>query len=190
MELTSRESEGVTASVPVLVITGPVGVGKTTLAAAVSHLLGEAATPHAMVDMDSLRWCYPSPAHDPFHTALGLQNLAAVWASFQAAGAERLILADVVESREELAGYRIAMPGAAILVVRLRAALPAILRRLEGRDSGASLAWHRERAAVLVAQMERDRVEDLLVETEGKTVADLAREILTAWRGRVVSPRQ
>ncbi len=163
-------------SIPVLAITGPVGVGKTTVAGAISELLGDAGLAHALVDLDWLRWCYPSPVHDPFHMALGQRNLAAVWGNYRAAGAERLILVDIVESREEVARYEAAVPGAAIVVVRLQAALPTILRRLEGREAGASLAWHQQRAAELATQMERDQVEDLLVDTEGKVAAGIARE--------------
>ncbi len=90
-------------SIPVLLVTGPVGVGKTTVGSEISALLNRAGEPHAFVDMDSLRWCHPSPPHDPFNIALAMRNLAAVWANFRAAGAGRLILADVLESRDDLA---------------------------------------------------------------------------------------
>ena len=170
--------------VPVLLITGPVGVGKTTVALEVSALLERAGVPHACADMDSLRWCYPSPSHDPFRVALGLQNLAAVWANCRAAGAERLVLAGVVESRDELAGYRTAVPGATILVVRLRASVGTLTGRVAGREVGAGREWHLRRAAELAAQMDRDRVEDIVVETEGRSVPAVAREVLarSAWQ--------
>jgi adenylylsulfate kinase len=42
---------------PVLVITGQVGVGKTTVAASLSELLSQSALPHALIDLDWLRWC-------------------------------------------------------------------------------------------------------------------------------------
>lgn len=168
---------------PVLVLTGPVGVGKTAVAEALSSLLNEMGIAHAVIDMDWLRWCYPSPKHDPFHTALGLQNLAAVWANYRAVGAGRLILVDIVEARAELTAYQAAILNARILVVRLHAGLATILRRLEGRESGASLTWHCQRAAELARQMEEHAVEDLLVQTEGKTVGEIAREVLiqTRW---------
>ena len=171
------------AAIPVLLITGPVGVGKTTVALEVSTLLEGAAVPHACVDMDSLRWCYPSPPHDPFRTALGLQNLAAVWANCRAAGAERLVLASVIESRDELAGYHAAVPGAAILVVRLRASVATLADRVARREVGAGREWHIRRAAELAAQMDRDRVEDIVVETEDRSVPAVAREVLarSAW---------
>ena len=179
------ENEAIPANVPVLVVTGPVGVGKTTVAAALSELLQRTRIPHAVIDMDALRWCSPSPAHDPFHTALGLQNLAAVWPNYRAAGAERLILVDIVESREEVGRYEEAVPGTGIVVVRLRALVPTIWHRLEGREVGEGLAWHRRRAVELVTQMEDAQVEDLLVDTDGRTVADIVQEILfrTNWTG-------
>lgn len=172
----------VMATVPVMIVTGPVGVGKTTVAAAVSDLLDRAAVPHAMVDADHLRWCYPSPPADPFRGALGLQNLAAVWANYREAGADRLVLADVVESRDQLADYRAAVPGASLQVVRLTAPLAAIERRLAGRDTGDALAWHRRRAAELAAIMARNRVEDLLIETADRSPAEIAREALSCAR--------
>ena len=168
---------------PVLILTGPVGVGKTIVAEELSKLLREMRVAHAVVDMDWLRSCYPSPEHDPFHTDLGLQNLATVWTNYRAAGARRLVLVDIVETRSALTTYQAAIPDADILVVRLNATLPTILRRLERRETGASLTWHRRRAAELVGQMEEKAVEDLLIQTEGKTVVAIAREVLsrTGW---------
>lgn len=167
------------APVPVMVVTGPVGVGKTTVAVAISELLDRIDMAHAMVDVDHLRWCYPAPAHDRFRMALGFRNLAAIWANYRDEGTERLILADVVEERADIAGYREAIPGAAVLVVRLRASLPTTERRLAGRETGAGLEWHQQRAAeltALTALMERNQVEDLLIDTEEKSALAVAQE--------------
>jgi hypothetical protein len=119
--------------------TGPVGVGKSTVATELSELLGQTCQAHALIDLDWLRWCYPSPADDPFQLALGLQNLAAVWSRYQAAGAARLILVDVVETRATLASYQTAIPGAETLLVRLHADLPT-LQGVSQVASGAR-AW-------------------------------------------------
>nr|MDQ5824637.1 hypothetical protein [Chloroflexota bacterium] len=167
------------ANTQVLVLTGPVGVGKTAVAGELSNLLGAVGVAHAVVDLDWLRWCHPSPAHDPFHTALGLQNLKAVAANYRAVGASRLILVDIVEARSALSDYAAAIPDADFLVVRLNATLPTIHMRLEGRETGDSLRWHRERAAELLDLMDEQAVEDLLIQTEGKTAAEVAGEVLT-----------
>jgi tRNA uridine 5-carbamoylmethylation protein Kti12 len=51
-----------TASVPVLLITGPVGVGKLTVAAEAARLLREANVPHALVDLAWIEQCWPVPS--------------------------------------------------------------------------------------------------------------------------------
>ncbi len=169
-------------TIPVLVLTGPVGVGKTAVAAELSNRLRDMQVPHALVDMDWLRECYPSPPQDRFHTALGLRNLAAVWANYRAAGAGRLIIVDIVEARSEVNDYRVAIPGAAVAIIMLKATLPTIHRRLEGRETGASLEWHKRRAVELSEQWAEHPVEDFIIETEGKTVAEVAEELLVVAR--------
>src|SRR5687767_2659899 len=104
-------------TLPVVLITGPVGVGKTTIALEASNLLQEAKMPHAVIDLDTLSWCYPAPDDDYYRTSLALQNLADVWPNYAAAGAQRLILVRVIEARAELEQFRRILPDAEITVV-------------------------------------------------------------------------
>jgi adenylylsulfate kinase len=168
-------------TVPTILVTGPVGVGKTTMIDRMSRLLREAHVPHATVDFDQLTAVFPrSPGPDDmWGTQLGLANLASMWRNYQAAGADRLLIACVLEARSELEGYRTAVPDAEITVVRLRAALKALRARLRERgDSEAGLTWLLDRAVQLAPQMDESRVEDVLVETEERDPTELAREIL------------
>jgi hypothetical protein len=110
--------------------------------------------------------------------ALGWRNLAAVWTNYRAAGADRLIVVDVVETPAARAEYASAVPGAAIQIVRLQASLTTLRQRLEQREVGASLAWHQQRAAELIALMGERRVEDFLIDTEAKSIPQIADEIL------------
>lgn len=170
------------APTPVLILTGPVGVGKTTVAAALSDLLNEQGLAHAVIDMDWLHWCHPSPAADPFHLALGLRNLRTVWTNYRAAGAQRLVLVDIVETQEGRATYYTALPDSDIRIVRLTAPLPVLHARLAARESGTSLAWHRRRAAELSELMEAQAVGDWVIETANRTAAEVAGAVL-AWTG-------
>lgn len=163
----------------VLVLTGPVGAGKTTVAIAISEILDKADVAHGFIDVDAIRWCHPSPPHDPFNMKLGLRNLAAVAANYRDAGAERLILSDVVETQEDKSNLAAALPDAVMKVVRLKAEIPTLHQRLEKRETGESLEWHKHRAIELTELMERNSVEDLLIDTEGKTPEEIAREILS-----------
>ena len=124
-----------TASVPVLLITGPVGVGKSTVAAQAAWLLREANVPHALVDLVWIEQCWPVPADDPWNERLSHRNLAGMWLNFRQAGADRLILVRVLEDRSLLRHVAEAVPGAEITVVRLRAPLAMLHARIRSRGN-------------------------------------------------------
>ena len=105
-------------------------------------------------------------------------NLAALWKNYQAAGARRLIVARVIESRFELGGFRDAIPGADILLVRLRAVPATLQQRVRHRGQGVGMDWHLNRAVELAAEMDAHPVEDMLVETEGREPTTIAEDIL------------
>src|SRR5262245_30176192 len=109
------------AAVPVLLLTGPVGVGKTTIAGAIARHLTNHHIAHALLDLPRLADSWPRPTDDPWNERVMHQNLACVWANFRASGAERLVLCRVLEDRSLLRYVEAAVPGAAITVVRLRA---------------------------------------------------------------------
>lgn len=165
-------------TIPVIVITGPCGAGKTTLAFAVGELLGAREIPHAVVDMDSLRNCFPSPQNDPFHVQLGYRNLAAIWENYRQAGTECLVLADIVETPDAGDDYRRAVPHSQIVLVRLRASQAEIERRLRGRETEASIEWYLNRSAELAELMEVRHIGDIIVDTGGREIGEIAHEIL------------
>ncbi len=171
-------SRGPGVRVPTLIVTGPVGVGKTAVALEVSELLEGRGVAHAVVDLDALGWCYPEPADDRFNTALALRNLAAIWKNYRTAGAARLVIARVIEAREELEPFRAAVPGAEIVVVRLRAPIDTLVERVNLREIGSANEWHVRRAAELAMLMDQQRVEDHLVETGGRSITEVAEEVL------------
>ena len=109
---------------------------------------------------------------------LGLRELAAVWAIHRTAGAEPLILVDLVESSRDQEGYRDVIPVARIAVCRLVAALPTIERRLAGHETGGSLAWHTRRAGELARLMDERRVGERTVDTDRRSGAEVATEVL------------
>lgn len=166
--------------VPVMLLTGPVGVGKSATAAGVSDLLTARDVPHALIDLDYLRWAHPRPVGDPFNVGLGLRNLAAVWANCQAAGVERLVLVDVLERNQDLAGYQAAIPDAEICVIRLTASISTIHRRLAGREQGDNLRWHEARAIELSELMARNEIGDVILDTDGRDLTELAHAALAA----------
>ena len=170
-----------------IIVTGPVGVGKTTVTGEMGAMLSEAGVPHATVDFDELTRSVRD-RDDDWGNRLGLANLKAVWRNYRRAGAGRLIVARVIESRRDIAGFRAAIPGADITVVRLRAPVRTLQARVRRRGAagGIDVGWHVARAAVLGPLLERQGPADVVVETDGRRRDAVAKEILVrvGWIGR------
>lgn len=162
-----------------LLLTGTVGVGKTTVAEAVGDLLRDDGVPNAVIDVDWLRAAWPAPPGDPFNGGLALRNLAAVTANYLDAGAVRLVLAGVLETEEDRAAHA-AVLGMPLVVVRLVADASTVRERLLARhpDESSSQAWHLARAGELHAIQETSAVEDHVVDTTSRSAAEVARDVL------------
>jgi dephospho-CoA kinase len=168
-------------SSPVLILSGTVGAGKSTILNEVHTLLERARVPHVCVDADALAMSWP--ARGAFNQIAVLDNLRSVWANARAAGAERLVLACVVESREDLDAYRRAVPGAQITVCQLVAPEEVRKSRLRQRELGAGLEWHLQRTEELRQILEDAAVHDFSVINDDRSVQDVAYEALAraAW---------
>ena len=163
-----------------LLITGPVGVGKTTVAEAVGDRLAEAKVPHALIDLDWLSSCWPAPADDPFHFDLQLRNLEAVVRNYVAAGVHRVVLAGVVESRADRERYAEVI-GAKLDVCRLKADLSVLHQRLVRRHHDeADLRWHLNRAEELEMLFAASWIEDFVVSAD-QPVAEVAQDVISWW---------
>ena len=168
-----------------LLITGTVGAGKTSIAAAAGSILAEARIPHAVIDLDALSQSWPTPPDDPFNLAMQLQNLASIATNYLSAGAHRFVLAGVVETTSERARYREAV-GVDLCVCRLRADLAELHRRLRLRHAGADaeMQWHLDRTGQLDQILDRSKVDDFEVLSDSGTLTDVAAAVLTraGWR--------
>ena len=160
--------------VDIVFLNGTVGVGKTTLAAALSAI--ESQT-HAVLDLDEIRRLYPSPATDRFNHELELENLRALAANFRRAGARRLILAGIIEERAEIARYLDALDSTGIFICRLVASPDVLSDRLARRHEGdpEGLDWHLARAPELTHILDAAAFDDLIVDSSATAPAELAR---------------
>ena len=68
--------------VPLLLITGTVGVGKSSVADEVFEILKARGNPVALINLDELGYAHPKPEDDPYQLRLRLKNLAAVWPNY------------------------------------------------------------------------------------------------------------
>ncbi|MHB1505493.1 MAG: GrpB family protein [Sulfobacillus sp.] len=139
--------------VPVIALSGPVGVGKTTVMMAVGDLLRQAGVAHALADRDALSEVWPRSPGDPFAMSVALANLGQLWRHARSAGARCLIVAGVLETASDAAALAEVVPGAQLQVVQLTAPLAVLRDRLRLREHGQGLDWHLGRAAALAKQL-------------------------------------
>jgi len=163
-----------------LLITGTVGAAKTTTATAIGDVLGESGVSHAVVDLDWLRRSWPTPHDDPSNLALELQNLRAVASNFVQAGAERLVLAGVLESEEVRGLYEHAVD-LPLVVCRLQVQLDRVDDRLRQRHPpGPELDWHLARSGELEQVLRTAAIGDHVVLVAEHSPEEVAREVLAA----------
>ena len=163
--------------VPVILVTGTVGSGKTTIAYEMNDALAELEIPNAALDLDGLavQW----PPSSPWNEDLVFENLALLWPSYAAHGATHLVLARVLEARSELDRYRAAVPGADITVARLLSPEAVRLQRLADRmPPGPSREWHLARTVELEDILDAAGLEDFVVDNEGRSPREVALEVL------------
>jgi gluconate kinase len=160
----------------VLVLSGSMGAGKSTVMGEASELLKAHGILHGVAELDCLSaGHYVESAQDD----LMLRNLASVWANYAAAGADRLLLSKPFDTMAKRARLQSALPGAEIVVCRLRARLDTMRRRVHAREAAT-----RDRAQLVarVAELERyldlGGVEDFCVDNDNRPAVDVANEVL------------
>jgi adenylylsulfate kinase len=162
---------------PVLAISGAVGVGKTSVLVELHDILAGGRVPHGCVERDALSYSWPTQGR--FNEVIVERNLSCVVANFLEAGAQRLLIAGVIESTADLEVYGRCVPNAAIQVCRLTADLELRRERLRGREKGAGLDWHLDRTAELDAILDSGRLEDFSVDNGARPLREVALEVLT-----------
>ena len=158
-----------------VLLTGPVGVGKTAVSVEVAEMVDDVA----VLDLDWLGWFRPPGPLSP--DDLITRNLALVWPTFREAGARRLVLGRALIGPDRLDALRRSVPDVELAVVRLTAPGEVLERRLRGRDAGATLAGH-------LAEREAWREDGLdvpSVPTQGRSVREVAEAVLAevGWLG-------
>lgn len=166
------------APVPLLLLSGPVGIGKTTLGNEVSMVLERKGTAHTFVDLDGLAATFPRPPDDRFGSRLALTNLRDVWTNCAAAGSRNLIVARVIETGREVEDIERAIPGAQPAVCQLRASDPTLIARIRTRELGAGQDWHEARALELAQSLRIRAPADFTIETDDRSPPEIAEEIV------------
>ena len=120
----------------VLWLSGPTGVGKSTVGFSAYLAVLRSGVPAAYVDVDQLGSCATTPTDH----LLRARNLAALWANFGSVGAQALVVVGPITTRSEAMVYEQALPTASFTWCRLHANRAELARRILSRREGGS--WH------------------------------------------------
>ena len=178
---------------PVLFLYGAAGVGKSTVAFEIFARLRSANVPIARVELDDIGYLHrDTSSADPGGHRLRARNLASMWSNFQAAGAAGLIVSGAVSDHGQVELYRAAIPRARWTLCRLRARPETMHGRILARGRllgvgtpGGISGFTAERlraqadgAAAYAEQLEQKPLSDLAIDTDGRTVPDIARDVV------------
>lgn len=164
----------------VLILSGTVGAGKTSIAMAMHDILSENDVPHACLDLDWFAYSWPTVG--AFNSDMVFSALERVWPVYYAAGARKLVLARVVETREELERYAEVLGNPTITLCRVTASEEVRKLRLEKRESGDSLKWHLHRTVELEEILEEARLESFVIVNEAELAERVAERTLRQLR--------
>jgi dephospho-CoA kinase len=161
-----------------ILLTGTVGVGKTTVLIEIGELLETRGEPYAVLDLDWLAWLRPAPDSGATVRSVLIENLSQVAATFRAAGVRRIVLARMVTEGADIDAIRAGLGTERLVVVRLVADAQVVGERLRTRDRGAQLAAHLDEAETLDRAADAAGIGDLVVRTDDADAGVVARAVL------------
>ncbi|MEU0569766.1 hypothetical protein ABZ297_30915 [Nonomuraea sp. NPDC005983] len=164
---------------PLLWLSGPSGVGKSSVGWEIFAQLSRSGVKAAFVDSDQISLCYPAPEGGTHR--IRAHNLAALWANLQREGMQCLVLAGFVDTPEEVREYTGLLPDAMFSLCRLRVASAELRERFLARGWRPDLV---EEAVAEAEALDRGRFPDVCVDTDGlavSEVAQLVRERMGGW---------
>jgi hypothetical protein len=159
-----------------LIITGAMGAGKTTVLAEASDILTLRDLAHAAIDLDAL-----GLAHLPSGTrndGVMYRNLRSVFKNYSSLGVRRFMLARAMENRTELEICRSVISVTNTVVCRLTAGIEAMQQRVKMRESGILRKEYFARVSKLNAILDHARLEDFTVANENRSLGEVAHEML------------
>lgn len=186
--------EPVTTPGEIIWVCGATAVGKSTVGYEVAEASRRAGHITGFVDLQQIGFIHPMPGPDRDGHRLRAANLAAVWEHFARYGARRLVVVGSVDHPGQVGQYTGALPRADMTLYRLHAGTDRLRERIRLRGLGggppiagdvlrgqpAAVLDRAYEAAVRQAEaLELASVGDVRVDTDGRTVNDIAQAILT-----------
>jgi len=159
-----------------LIITGSMGAGKTSVLAEASDILALRRIVHAAIDLDALGLAHLSSAASTDDVMY--RNLQSVCKNYATLGVTRILLARAMEDSAELELCRGAVSARNTAICRLTASIDTMQQRVKQRESGVLQSEFVDRVAILDAILDRARLEDFAIVNQDRSINDVAQEML------------
>ena len=164
-----------------LVITGTMGAGKTCVLGEASDILALRNIVHAAIDLDAFGLAHLPPADlqsEASNDVLMYRNLRSVCENYSSVGVQRFLLARAIENRTTLECCRTAVSAKNVVVCRLTANTETMRLRVKMRESGVLHEQFVARVERLNSILDSARLEDFAINTENRSVTQIAHEML------------
>jgi len=169
-----------------VVLTGPPGVGKTSVLTALVDALSDDDIAHAAVEVETLVWTHPALTDEQ-----RVRHVRAVCDLHREAGHRLLLVAQTLETDADTAELLDAVGADEVFLVRLDAEPATLVERIVEREpaSWSGLAGLVEHTQELAATMPGLAGVDLVLSTEGQRPEDVAARIRAARPDRLLASR-
>jgi gluconate kinase len=168
-----------------VIITGPPGVGKSSVLTALVDELTDADVAHAAIELETLAWTHPALGDE-----LWLRHIQSTCALYREAGHQLLLVAETLETDDDLDRLRDVLGAEECFLVRLEAAPATLVERIIEREpeSWSGLAGLVEHTQELAVTMPALRGVDLVLTTDAQRPEAVAHRIRAALPARHVEP--
>ena len=174
------------SAVLAVLITGPPGVGKTSVLTALVDALSDADIAHAAIEIEMLEWAHPG-----LTDAQRMRHVSTMCALYRDAGHRLLLIAQTIETDDDLAMLLDAIGAEEHVLVRLEAQPATLVERIIEREpeSWSGLSWLVDHAQELAVTMPALRGVDLVLSTEGQQPEAVAERIRAARPAQLLTAR-
>ena len=168
-----------------VLITGPPGVGKTSVLTALVDALTDDDVPHAAIELETLAWTHPALSDE-----LWLRHIKTTCALHREAGHQLLLVAETLETDDDADRLRVVLGADESFLVRLEAQPATLVARLIEREpeSWSGLADLVEHTQELALTMPALSGINLVLSTEGQRPEAVADRIRAALPSQLVAP--
>jgi chloramphenicol 3-O-phosphotransferase len=168
-----------------VLLTGPPGAGKTSVLTALVDALSDDDVPHAAVEVEMLVWAHPALSDEQW-----LRHVERTCAFYRDAGHRLLLVAETVETNDDLAQLLDAVGADEYFIVRVEAQPATLVERIVEREpeGWSGLSHLIQHTQDLAATMPALRGVDLVLSTEGQRPEAVAERIRAARPDQLVEP--